>query len=106
MYYDLAQLNSGTMQIAQVLGVRPPVPQTNAYGLPLNSSTTASMSAAPMFMQPNQSGVQSAFLQPQMPPPQRFSTPGMGIQSSAAANRTPGQMLDLYCNFSVKNLRN
>lgn len=94
--------NTGTMQIAQVLGVRPPVasavPTPNSYGIPLATPPTTPISHS-MFMQPQQQTPN--FAQPQVQTPQRLiQQPGIMNQLPASQvvnrNTTPGQMLDLY----------
>lgn len=91
------------MQIAQVLGVRPPVasavPTPNSYGIPLATPPTTPISHS-MFMQPQQQTPN--FAQPQVQTPQRLiQQPGIMNQLPASQvvnrNTTPGQMLDLYC---------
>lgn len=82
------------MQIAQVLGVRPPVgtliPGTpgNPYGVQMTTPPATPVSGH-LLVQPQQ----GAFAQPQLQP-HRIAPLGA---AGAAAGSTPGQMLDLYC---------
>lgn len=92
------------MQIAQVLGIRPPivssVPTPSSYGMPLVTPPTTPISHS-MFMQQQQQQQQTLnFVQPQLQTPQRLiQQPGVINQVPQTINRntTPGQMLDLYC---------
>lgn len=90
------------MQIAQVLGVRPPVasgPASNSYGMQLATPPTTPISHS-MFMQSQQQPPN--FAQPQMQSQQRLQQQPAVINQITAPqavnrNTTPGQMLDLYC---------
>lgn len=88
-------LTSGTMQIAQVLGVRPPVgsliPGTtgNPYGVQMTTPPATPVSGQ-LLVQPQQQG---AFAQPQIQP-HRIAPAALGVGTGAGS--TPGQMLDLY----------